>query len=122
MKVDIVEFVENEMVELNVAQIGLNWGWSEDESEFDGDECGDTCGDGHAEKTNPAGIPHPHLHLPLHPPNNRSKPIVLTPFHSLTLSRSPITSITSITSHSLITSHSITSPFHSLTLSYSRSL
>jgi hypothetical protein len=24
MKVDIVEFVENEMVELNVAQIGLN--------------------------------------------------------------------------------------------------
>ena len=27
MKVDIVKFVENEMVELNVVQIGLNWGW-----------------------------------------------------------------------------------------------
>ena len=49
MKVDIVEFVENEMVELDVAQIGLNWGWSGDESEFGDVECGDGCGDGYAE-------------------------------------------------------------------------
>ena len=54
MKVDIVEFVENEMVEMNVAQIGLNWGWIEvecgDENDYGDDECGDECGDECAKK------------------------------------------------------------------------
>ena len=34
MKVYIVEFVENEMVELDVAQIGSNWGWDGDENGY----------------------------------------------------------------------------------------
>ena len=86
MKVVNVEFVENEMVELDVVQIGSNWGWIEvecgDESEFGDVECGDGCGDGHAEKTSPAGIlPNP-LHPPNTTPNNQSKPIVPTPYFS----------------------------------------
>lgn len=76
MKVDIVEFVENEMVELDVVQIGLNWGWGGVESEFGSGECGDECGDGDAKGTSPAAI----LPNPLHPSNNtlpnQSKPIV----------------------------------------------
>ena len=99
MKVVNVEFVENEMVELDVVQIGLNWGWIEvecgDESDCDGDGCEDGCGDGHAEGTRPAGI----LPNPLHPINNtlpnQSKPIVPTPSPF-----SPITSrYNSITFH-----------------------
>lgn len=79
MNVVNVDFVENEMVELNVVQIGLNWGWGGIWCDYDGDGCGDECGDGHAEKTIPAAIlPNP-LHTPLHTPNNQSKPIVLTP-------------------------------------------
>lgn len=89
MKVVNVDFVENEMVELDVVQIGLNWGWIEvecgDESDYDEDGCGDKGRDSHAEKTNPAAILHPYLHPPLHPLPNQSKPTV-----SL-LSFSPIT-------------------------------
>ena len=51
MKVVNVDFVENEMVELNVVQIGLNWGWSGDRDDCDGIECGIACGDGHAKIT-----------------------------------------------------------------------
>ena len=87
MKVVNVDFVENEMVELNVVQIGLNWGWIEvecgDESGYDGVGCGDACGDGYAKIIFLAGI----LPNPLHPinntPNNQSKPIVPTPSYSL---------------------------------------
>ena len=87
MKVDIVEFVENEMVELNVVQIGSNWGWIEVEC-GDGDDCGSGgCGDkgrdGHAESSSPAAIPFPSLHPSLHPLPNQSKPIVPTPSRSL---------------------------------------
>ena len=77
MKVVNVDFVENEMVEMNVVQIGSNWGWieveCEDESDCGSVECGNEYGDGHAKGTSPS--PHP---LP-----NQSKPIVLTPSHSL---------------------------------------
>lgn len=80
MKVDIVGFVENEMVELDVAQIGWNWGWSEDESEdeseFGSVERGDACGAGYAKKFNFTNLLHPPLHHSLHHPNNQSKPIV----------------------------------------------
>ena len=80
MKVDIVEFVENEMVELNVVQIGSNWGWIEvecgDESDCGSGECGDECGDGHAKGTYPAAIPLPPLPPSPHPIPNQSKPIV----------------------------------------------
>ena len=52
-------------------------------SDYGRDGCGDACGDGHAERTNLAGI----LPNPLHPinntPNNQSKPIVPTPSLSL---------------------------------------
>lgn len=80
MKVDIVELVENEMVELDVAQIGSNWGYSgvesEDDGEFGSGECGDGCGDGHAKKTNLAGyLPTTKLPSP-HPLPNQSKPTV----------------------------------------------
>ena len=85
MKVVNVDFVENEMMELDVVQIGSNWGWSGDENDYGGDECGDKCGDGHAEKTKLAAIlPNP-LYPPNNTPNNQSKPIVSTP------SLSPIT-------------------------------
>ena len=83
MKVDIVEFVENEMVELNVVQIGSNWGWGEDENDYGSGECGDDGGDDHAKMTNIAAF----LPLPLppspHPLPNQSKPIVPTPSLSL---------------------------------------
>lgn len=83
MKVVNVDFVENEMVELDVVQIGLNWGWIEVECEdgcdYGSGECGDACGDDHAEKINFTNI----LPNPLHPPNNtfpnQSKPSVPTP-------------------------------------------
>ena len=82
MKVDIVEFVENEMVELDVVQIGLNWGWIEvecgDESDCDGDGCGDKCGDGDAERISPTNPPPPPLHPPPNTLPNQSKPIVPT--------------------------------------------
>lgn len=76
MKVVNVDFVENEMVELDVVQIGLNWGWIEVENGFGSGECGDKGRDGHAEGTIPAGIPLPPLHPPNNTPNNQSKPIV----------------------------------------------
>lgn len=83
MKVDIVEFVENEMVELNVVQIGQIEVECGDDGDCGSGECGDECGDGHAKGTSPAGI----LPNPLHPinntPNNQSKPIVPTPSYSL---------------------------------------
>ena len=76
MKVVNVDFVENEMVELNVAQTGLNWGWYEDEGDYGSGECGDECGDDHAEKINITTIPFPPLHPSPHPIPNQSKPIV----------------------------------------------
>ena len=87
MKVDIVEFVENEMVELDVAQIGLNWGWIEveggDESDCGSGERGDKRGDGYAKIKNLAGIPF-NTKLPsLHPLPDQSEPIVPTPSYSL---------------------------------------
>ena len=66
MKVVNVDKVENEMVELDVVQIGLNWGWGGVESEFDDVECGNNPGDTHTKPTSPS--PHP---IP-----NQSKPIV----------------------------------------------
>lgn len=87
MKVSIVEFVENEMVELNVVQIGSNWGWIEVECGNEGGdgsgECGNEGGDGHAKGTSPAGIPLPLPHPSPHPIPNQSKPIVPTPSLSL---------------------------------------
>ena len=86
MKVVNVDFVENEMVEMNVVQIGLNWGWIEVECgvgcDCDGDGCGDTCGDacgdGYAKKTRfTAYLPTPKPII-LHPLPNQSKPIVST--------------------------------------------
>ena len=83
MKVDIVEFVENEMVELDVVQIGQIEVECGDESEFGSGECGDKGRDGYAKGTSPAGIPLP-LPLPsLHPLPNQSKPIASTPSLSL---------------------------------------
>lgn len=82
MKVVNVEFVENEMVEMDVAQIGLNWGWSGDESDYEsgysGDERGDECGDGHAKISDITNLPPNPLYPPNNTPNNQSKPIVLT--------------------------------------------
>lgn len=76
MKVVNVDFVENEMVEMDVVQIGqieVECGVGYD---CGSGECGDGCGDGHAEKTSPAGIPF-NTKLPsLHPILNQSKPIV----------------------------------------------
>lgn len=83
MKVDIVEFVENEMVELNVVQIGQIEVECGDENGYGSGECGNECGDGHAEKTRLAGIPF-NTKLPSpHPLPNQSKPIVPTPSLSL---------------------------------------
>ena len=83
MKVVNVDFVENEMVELDVVQIGLNWGWGEIGCDYGSGECGIECGDGDAKETSPAAI----LPNPLHPinntPNNQSNPTVLTPSLSL---------------------------------------
>lgn len=83
MKVMNVEFVENEMVELNVVQIGQIEVECGDESDYGSDECGDGCGDGHAEGTSPAGIPFNTKHPPLYPLLNQSKPIVPAPSLSL---------------------------------------
>lgn len=83
MKVVNVEFVENEMVELDVVQIGQIEVDSVVESDCDGDECGDECGDGHAEETSPTAILSPPLHPINNTPNNQSKPIVPTPSLSL---------------------------------------
>lgn len=83
MKVVNVEFVENEMVELDVVQIGQIEVDGGVESDCGSGECGDECGDGHAEGTSPAAIPFPPLHPSLHPLPNQSKPIVPTPSLSL---------------------------------------
>ena len=83
MKVVNVDFVENEMVELDVAQIGLNWGWGEDESEFGDVDGGDACGDGYAKIINLATIPPPSHSPSPHPIPNQSKPIVLPISHYL---------------------------------------
>ena len=53
---------------------------SGDENGYGSGECGDDGGDGHAKFINSAALPPPPLHPTLHPPNNQSKPIVLTPF------------------------------------------
>ena len=87
MKVGIVELVENEMAELDVVQIGSNWGWGEvegeDEGDYEGVYRGDTRGVANAKKISPAASLHPPLHPPLHPLPNQSKPIVPTPSLSL---------------------------------------
>lgn len=83
MKVDIVEFVENEMVELDVVQIGQIEVECGDENGYGSGECGDECGDGHAKETSPAAIPLPPLNPSPHPIPNQSKPIVPTPSLSL---------------------------------------
>ena len=79
MKVDIVEFVENEMVELDVVQIGQIEVECGIEGGYGSGECGDEGGDGHAKGTSPAGIPLPLPHPSPHPIPNQSKPIVPTP-------------------------------------------
>lgn len=78
MKVDIVEFVENEMVELDVVQIGQIEVECGDENGYESGECGNKCGDGHAEETSPAGILPPPINPSPHPITNQSKPIVPT--------------------------------------------
>lgn len=83
MKVVNVDFVENEMVELDVVQIGLIEVDGGDENEFGSGECGIECGDSHAEETRLAAIPLPPLHPSLPPLPNQSKPIVPTPSLSL---------------------------------------
>ena len=83
MKVDIVEFVENEMVELNVVQIGQIEVECGDENGYGSCECGDEGGDGDAEGTRAAGIPFNTKLLSIHHIPNQSKPIVPTPSLSL---------------------------------------
>lgn len=83
MKVGIVEFVENEMVELNVVQIGQIEVECGIGSDYGSGECGDKGGDGHAERTSPAALLSPPLHPINNTPNNQSKPIVPTPSLSL---------------------------------------
>lgn len=83
MKVVNVDFVENEMVELNVVQIGQIEVECGVENGYGSGECGDECGDGHAKGTSPAAIPLPPLHPSPHPIPNQSKPIVPTPSLSL---------------------------------------
>lgn len=83
MKVVNVDFVENEMVELDVVQIGqieVEYGI---EGGYGSGECGDEGGDGHAEGTSPAALLSPPLHPINNTPNNQSKPIVPTPSYSL---------------------------------------
>ena len=75
--------LENEMAELNVVQIGSNWGECGDENGYGSGECGDECGDGHAKGTRAAALPPPPLHPINNTPNNQSKPIVPTPSYSL---------------------------------------
>lgn len=83
MKVDIVEFVENEMVELNVVQIGQIEVECGDENGYGSGECGNEGGDGHAKGTRPAGILPTTKPIALNPIPNQSKPIVPTPSLSL---------------------------------------
>lgn len=83
MKVNIVEFVENEMVKLNVVQIGQIEVECGIEGGYGSGECGDEGGDGHAEGTSPAALLSPPLHPINNTPNNQSKPIVPTPSYSL---------------------------------------
>lgn len=83
MKVDIVEFVENEMVKLDVVQIGQIEVECGDENGYESGECGDKCGDGHAKGTRLAAFLSPPLHPINNTPNNQSKPIVPTPSYSL---------------------------------------
>ena len=61
-------------------QIEVEYG---DENGYGSGECGIEGGDGHAEGTNPAGIPLPLPHPSPHPIPNQSKPIVPTPSLSL---------------------------------------
>ena len=83
MKVDIVDFVENEMVELDVVQIGQIEVDGGDGSDCDDVECGDKGRDGDAKETRAAGYlpttPLPSLNLL----PNQSKPIAPTPSLSL---------------------------------------
>lgn len=83
MKVDIVEFVENEMVELNVVQIGQIEVECGDEGGYGSGECGIEGGDGHAKRISPTPFLSPPLHSINNTPNNQSKPIVPTPSLSL---------------------------------------
>ena len=106
MKVVNVEFVENEMVELDVVQIGQIEVECGDENGYWSGECGNEGGDGYAEETSPAAIPLPPLHPPLHPLPNQSKPIV--PITSFSLSFPLITSRYTL----------ITSSYNSITFSY----
>lgn len=83
MKVDIVEFVENEMVELNVVQIGqieVECGYENGYgSGYGSGECGDNGRDNNSKGTSPAALLSPSPH----PIPNQSKPIVPTPSLSL---------------------------------------
>ena len=49
-----------------------------DDGDCGSGECGDKGGDGHAKRTNPAGILPPPLNPSPHPITNQSKPIVPT--------------------------------------------
>lgn len=83
MKVGIVEFVENDMVELNVVQIGQIEVECGDENGYGSGECGNEGGDGHAKWTSPPPLLSPPLNPSPHPIPNQSKPIVPTPSLSL---------------------------------------
>lgn len=83
MKVVNVDFVENEMVEMNVVQIGQIEVECGDENGYGSGECGNEGGDGHAEGTRVAALLSPPLHPINNTPNNQSKPIVPTPSLSL---------------------------------------
>lgn len=83
MKVVNVDFVENEMVELDVVQIGQIEVECGDGCDCGSGGCGDKGGDGHAKGTSPTTILPPPLPPPLHPLPNQSKPIVPTPSLSL---------------------------------------
>lgn len=83
MKVVNVEFVENEMVELDVVQIGQIEVECGIGCDCGSGECRDEGGDGHAEGTRVAALLSPPLHPINNTPNNQSKPIVPTPSLSL---------------------------------------
>lgn len=83
MKVVNVDFVENEMVELDVVQIGQIEVECGDENGYGSGECGDKGRDGYAEGTRVAALLSPPLHPINNTPNNQSKPIVPTPSLSL---------------------------------------
>ena len=83
MKVDIVELVENDMVELNVAHIGLYWGWDGVEGDYGSGDEGDYGDVSDAEITNIPTPLHPAPHPPPHTPPNQSKPIAQSIFPHL---------------------------------------